>query len=279
MEEIELRVKKLDKLINQLIFQAKDFTTYACFNYGEMHFALTGVKTSKFTYDNDYFNFIKCTKTLISIKDLLKINNNEDVMILIRSIFESYLSVRYFQENKILVDEFIINPIMIELAYYNLDEVGHLVNREKEKVGKLLNPSKFKLGSDIKYYNDFYAFLCLFAHANYGIRDCYLEKGIYTLDKSNYNILSRLFTIFVFTKLFESIVTVEGEDFPSNYKEKKCYQLVKDSLELQKIEFDKAIIFYSNLEKEILKFKNKRMKEMLKNMKKSLNEELGSLKK
>lgn len=279
MDKLEAKKKELDSLINSLIHQSRDFTWYACYNYGERTYQLTGKKTAAFSYDYDYFNFVKSTKTLISIRSLLKLKSNEDIFILIRSMFESYLSARYFQEHDELVDEFIFSPTYLALAYYNINTEGFIVNRDKEIIGELLNPSKFKIGSDKKYYNDFYAFLCMFAHANYGIRNCYLERSLYKLDKENYPILVRLFTIFVFTKLFESIVTVEGEDFLNPQKEKKCYKLVKDSIKLQKEIFDDVIKAYDSQTDEFTKFKNKRMKEMLKNMKKSLDEEIGSVSK
>ena len=38
-----------------------------------------------------------------------------------------------------------------------------------------------------------------------------------------------MLTIFVYTKLFESIVTVEGEEFFNERAEKNYYNLVKDA--------------------------------------------------
>ena len=266
-------------MINRMINQSRDFTWYACYNYGEARYFTTGEKTTAFTYDYDYFNFVKSTKILISIRELLKINHNEDVFILIRSMFESYLSARYFQDNDNLVDDFIFNPTMIALAHYNISSNGMIKDRDEKVIGELKNPSKFKMGYDKRYYNDFYAFLCNFSHANYGIRACYMDKNRYDINKENYPILSRLFALFVFTKLFESIVTVDGEDFPSIQKEKTCYKLVTESLLLQKTIFDDAIKAYEHNTDELTRFFNKRVKEMLKSMKKSLDEELGSVSK
>lgn len=241
---------------------------------------MSGKKTAEFTYDYDYFNFVKSTKMLMSIRELLKLNHNEDIFILIRSMFESYLSARYFSQYDDKIDDFIFNPTMIALAHYNISTDGILVNRDKEEVGKLINPSGFKIGKDKKYYNDFYAFLCMFAHANYGISNCYTDgSGGYDLSRENYPIITRLFALFVFTKLFEHVVTVEGEDFIDRRTEKICYDLVKKSIVLQEEIFDDAIESYSKVNDEFYQFRNKRMKTMLKNMKKSLKEELGSIKK
>lgn len=84
--------------------------------------------------------------------------------------------------------------------------------------------------------------------------------------------------MFVFTKTFEHIVTVEGEDFIDNRTEIECYKLVEESIKFQ----DKIIpvlIDEFKSDNEQLKFYYKRMREMLKVMKKSLREELGSVKK
>lgn len=273
------RKKEMDKLINSFILQAKKFTWYACFNYGLSTYIVSNEKTAHFTYDYDYFNFAKSTKSLISIRQLLKLNHNEDCFILVRSMFESYLAARYFSENSDKVDDFIFNPTMLALAHYNIKN-GILVDRNKNEKGELINPSNFKLGNDRKYYNDLYAFLCLFAHANYGIANCYSNgHGGYDLEKDNYPIISRLFAIFTYTKLFEHVVTVEGEDFLDSNTEKKCYDLVKKSLKLQETIFDEVIQAHNNINDEFLKFKKKRMIKMFKAMKKSLNEELGSIKK
>lgn len=79
--------------------------------------------------------------------------------------------------------------------------------------------------------------------------------------------------------MFESVVTVEGEDFYDKRHERICYKLVKESKELQEQAFDVQIARYQSDEDEFYKHRNKRMRTMLKAMKKSLKEELGSVKK
>ena len=83
------------------------------------------------------------------------------------------------------------------------------------------------------------------------------------------------------TNLTTRLNRIEGEDYYDFNEEKKCYDLVIESLlyqdkliveVLKKIEDDTA----SNPQRE--KF-NKKMKEMLKAMKKSLKEKLGSVNK
>jgi len=91
-------IKAADKLINKYIFQSDKFIWYACFQYGEAHTRMLGEKSIRYAYDFEYFAFTKSAKTLISIRNLLKLNHNEDVLILLRSVFENYLASRYFSE-------------------------------------------------------------------------------------------------------------------------------------------------------------------------------------
>lgn len=279
---IDKRIKEMDKLINRFIFQSRKFVGYAAFTYGLRDYEIVGVKSEKLTYDFEYFAFTKSTKTLMSIRQLLKENYNEDAMILIRSIFENYLACRYFNENGTKYDEFIFNPIQIALAHYNISVDGTIVNRKQEEVGKATgNPNTFKMGKDKNYYYDYYDFLCRFAHCNFGVSHCFIEEnGHYSVNKVNYVILVRFFTLFSFARLFEHVVTVEGEDFLNTTTEKACYQLVYDSIAfLEEIIEDLLEMYKHDENNEMLKFRNKRMRNMFKGMKKSLKEEIGSVKK
>lgn len=272
--------QELDKILNRFIFQTKKFTVYSAFPY-----ALSDLKnhgtTSRYYDDFEYFAITKSLKSLISIKKLIKINNNEDVFILVRSIYENYLSCRYFNQNynnAEQIDGFIVNPVNIFIANYNIREGGVVFNRKGNIVGSIENPSAFKLGMDKKYYSDFYSFLNAFAHCNFGVHACYMDdNGEYRYDKVNFEILSRLFTVFVFTKLFELIVTVDGEDFKDERTEKACYKLVRDSLVLLHNVFDYMIAEYSISNDDLFKYFDKRMKELLKKMRNSLKEEIGSV--
>lgn len=280
-------IKKMDSLINRFIFEGRKFVDVSAHPYGLMDLIKHDVKSSKLVYDFEYFTLTKSTKTLISIKNLSKLDQNEDVLMLARSIFENYLSCRYLQENEDKLDSFIANPLGLALSHYNLqtnEETGkkEIIDRDKEPrvLGILENPSTFKMGDDKKYFYYFYDFLCTFTHCNFGVLECYTEdNGMYTLNKVNYAELSRLIAIFSFSKMFESVVTVEGEEFYDKRHEKICYMLVKESLELQEQVFDVLIARYQSHEGEFYKHRNKRMRTMLKAMKKSLKEELGSVKK
>lgn len=272
-------VKSLDKLLNRFLFQSKKFVECSAFPYGLLDIAAYGKKSTKLTYDFEYFVFTKSTKTLKAIRELLKKGFNEDVFILVRSIFENYLSCRYLHENEDKIDEFIANPLNISLAHFNVIS-GEIYDKEKVKIGKITNTNEFKIGMDKRYYYDFYDILSRFTHCNFGVIESYVDNNsLFTIDEVGNEVLSRLCAVFVFTKLFELVVTVEGEEFIDNRTEKNCYKLVDDSLAIQSTVFDLCIQELSNANVDLYKFKNRRMIKMLRNMKKSLLEELGSVRK
>ncbi|MDU9693624.1 DUF5677 domain-containing protein [Priestia aryabhattai] len=278
--EIINHEEKLDKYINKFIRRSRDFVEYAAHPYGMADLLHRGERNSKFTYDHEYFNFTKSTKTLISIKNLLGIGHNEDAIILIRSMFENYLSSRYLNENEEYIDQLVTHPLNLFAATYNVRENGEIYDRDNNKVGDLINPSAFKIGKDKAYYHLFYGFLSPFSHSNFGIADCYLNEHLmFTISKINYPLLTRFFALFVFTKIFEHIVTVEGEEFINPRTEKECYKLVEESIKYQNELIPVLIEEYKPTENKNLKHYNKRMREMLKEMKKSLKEELGSVNK
>ncbi|MDO6657372.1 DUF5677 domain-containing protein [Anaerobacillus sp. 1_MG-2023] len=272
-------INEINKIIKKFIFESRKFVQYSCFPYGLHDLLIIKEKNTKLVYDFEYFSFTKSTKSLISIKSLLDESQNEDAMILLRSVFENYLSTRYFQEHPDRIDDFISNPVQIALGHYIVNEGGMIVNRDKVQVGKQSHgPSTYKLGKDKTYFTRFYDILSRYAHCNYGIIDHYIDMPTYTYSKENNPLLIRIFVIFIFTKLFESVVTVEGEDHKDERSEQSCYQLVKDSLSLQNELFSYLIVYFkSNNEHEYLRFQNKHMKELLKSMKKSLHEPLGSI--
>lgn len=118
----QMYIKQLDKLINSFIFESRKFIEYAAFLFGTTDLVAYNYKSSKLVYDFEYFAFTKSTKTLMSIRNLLKLNHNEDVYMLVRSIFENFLSCRYAQETE-NIDSFIFNPVNVALAYITWNEM------------------------------------------------------------------------------------------------------------------------------------------------------------
>ena len=85
------------------------------------------------------------------------------------------------------------------------------------------------------------------------------EDGLFTYDKRDNYYMVKILVLFVYAKLFESIVTVEGEDFFNAREEKECYKLVKELIKFVYEELGKLSNYNSQTANEEL---NKHMKKM-----------------
>lgn len=273
-------IEACDKLINRFLLRGRDFIDYACFPYGQYNATISGEPDAHFISDFQYFVFTKSIKTLESIRTLLAMDHMEDVLILLRTTFEGYLASRFIDEeyDGTLLNDFIFVPQLIahRKVIYEKEEARDRYSKELIDFIQR-NPSQLKLGKDKAYFSDFYAYLCNYAHCNYSILRCYVnEHGLFSCEESVNAYMVRVLVLFVYTKIFESIVTVEGEDFINKRTEKECYKLVEEATQFlyDKLEhFSKYECEDSNPEL------NKHMKNMFKDMKKSLKEEVGSVNK
>lgn len=273
-------IAECDKLIDKFILRGKKFIDYACFQYGKYGYIISKKPDAGFISDFQYFVFTKSTKSLESIRKLLSIGHTEDVFILARTMFEGYLASRYIDEKyeDSFLNDFIFVPQLIAQRKVIYEE-GKARIRETNEVIDFLqrNPSQMKLGKDKKYFYELYAFLCDFAHCNFSIIYYFIDKnGLYTCDNVVNEFLVRIIVLFIYTKIFESIVTVEGEDFLNKREERECYKLVEESTRF----LYKQLEYFSNYDSQNVGAElNKHMKNMFKEMKKSLKEEIGSVKK
>ena len=154
----EKKIKECDKLINKFILRSKKFVEYGCFQYGLCNYVVSGNPDAGFISDFQYFVFTKSTKSLVSIRELLKIGHTEDVLIIVRSMFEGYLASRYIDEEykEDLLNDFIFVPQMIaqrKVIYQNNEARVRETNEIIEYMQR--DPSKMKLGKDKRYFSQF----------------------------------------------------------------------------------------------------------------------------
>lgn len=270
MEEVELLYKKAHKTLNNLILRSRDFCDFHSVPDALVDiirdYTCTGniskelLYNNKLSYDYDYFAFTKSTKSLIAIKQLLndkEYNFNEDSLMLIRSIFENHIMSRYVRghidievERENVIKNFIVNPLAVTFNHFTI-KGNTIINNSGENNGKIPMPHSFKMGYEEEYYSDLYQFLCQYTHCSFGALTCYYDDSMYTYKKENFRLLTLLLTIFCFTKIYEGIVTVNGEDLGDIVKEKRFYDAAYNSLELQLELLDYLICYYDNKEKEI----------------------------
>ncbi|WP_455718375.1 DUF5677 domain-containing protein [Anaerosporobacter sp.] len=278
-EEMNRLIVACDKFLNRYLLRGTDFVEYACFQYGKYNAFISGEPDAHFISDFQYFVFTKSTKSLKAIRMLLHQGYMEDVMILLRTMFEGYLASRYIDENydAKLLNDFIFVPQLIahrKVIYQDGVAKERLSNEIIEFIQR--DPSKLKLGKDKSYFTDLYAYMCNYAHCNFSILACYInEHGAFTCSKETNALLVRVLVLFVYTKIFENVVTVEGEDFLDERSEKECYKLVKDAT----LFIYKRLEYFSKYDSNVNEELNKHMKNMFKYMKNSLKEEVRSVKK
>ena len=274
------KIKECDKLINRYIFRAKKFIEYACFQYGKYKYMLSKKPDAEFISDFQYFVFTKSTKSLESIRKLLDIGHTEDVFVLARTMFEGYIASRYIDEryDDTILNDFIFVPQLISQRKVIYDGENARIRDGNEIIDFIQrNPSDMRLGKDKNYFYDLYGFLCDFAHCNFSTVYYYIDKhDRYTCGNVINEFLTRVIVLFIYTKLFESIVTIEGEDFLNQREEQECYKLVEDAT---KALFEQLDYLSKYNCKSVNDELNNHMKKMFKEMKKSLKEEIGSVNK
>ncbi|MDD1504260.1 DUF5677 domain-containing protein [Lysinibacillus sp. CNPSo 3705] len=278
-------VSELDAIIDEFIDRSKIFVQASCYLPG-LRDIRKGLKTIRHVYDHEYLAFTKSAKTLISIRNLLDLGNGEDVYVLVRSIFENYLAARFINENVHtisdlpLLEEYIQNRIKISSGYYSVKH-SKVLDEQGKQVAKTRSIRSQRLELDKLYYDMFYGYISRFAHLDFSNLDYYLDDDQgFTINKESDEVLTRLFTVFVYTKLFETIVTIENEDFYDEFEEEKCYKIVSDSLILQRRLFHEYIQSL-NFEVEDNVFDQHRLnlQFMLSNMNRSLEDNIGDFNK
>lgn len=140
-------------------------------------------------------------RTLGSIRELLRLGHVEDVFIILRTSFEGYIASRYIDEeyNTDILNDFIFIPQLIaarKIIYQN----GKAVERGTQEIIEYIqrNPSDMKLGRDKRYFYDFYAFLCNYAHCNFSIINEFIDDGQFSCDKSDNIYMAKVMTLFVY---------------------------------------------------------------------------------
>lgn len=269
MRGIENLINKCKRLINKYIITSNRLLDVICVPDGLMNILISidcsneirqeDLYNIRLSYDYDYFVFAKSIKTLISIRELLNCKTfclTEECFSLIRSIFENHILSRRLreridtnsEEDRIqLIKDFISAPLGLTFDYYHKSDRVNIVSRDNKQIAKEVTPKSASSEFDNKYYGFLYPFLCQYAHCSFGVAADYLGKGGFTVNNDNENkLLAYALSIFSFSKVYQGVVTVNGEDFIEKKHMKRCYDLAYDSLEFQMILFDALIEYYNS---------------------------------
>ena len=274
-------IDKDEKLINKILLRAKQFVYSVCCVRGALKLGLFNVSDGDLYYDFAYFGFAKSARSLLSIKSLMNQGQINDIYVLLRTVFESYLSIRYFCEeyDDGMYKDFILNPyaefkriivpVKEEPGKAKIRKQDGRLDNERRVDYKQYQPAELLLGKDKNYFYDFYNILCNYAHCNYSISNDYIdEHNEFLIDKELKRKPVVIFVVFVYYKLFKLVVEPELDELdpPSARKGTKaliCEMKSYLERELDQFKF-KTTGGFSAFEKHYNK--------MIREMKKSLGE-------
>ena len=228
----------------RLILHSKRFIKDSCRLRGSFQRVLSGELDPRFLEDYRCYAITKSTKSLVGMYRLLEMGNYEDAIILSRTIFECYLSERYFDDKFDMetIRDMVIIPTAINEGYF-IHRNGVVVRKDTKDIVeyKLRNPDILSLGKDKGYFYDFYYFLCQNAHCNISQANAFLDSHndfiMYTEDNAG---LAHFIGLFVFYKLFENTVLLESTRFSDSVEESECRDLL---VELTTFLYDKLAVF------------------------------------
>ena len=267
-------IQEYSDLFRRLLKCSEKYIT-SCKLTGSFHRIVYDIPDPRFITDYRNFAFAKSTKSLDAALLLLEAGSYEDVLVLTRTIYECYLSARYF-DDKFDID-LVRNMILIPAAInegYLIHKNGIVTDRNtNSKVDyRIIYPSDMPVGKDNPYFYDFYYFLCQNTHCNISQARAFLdEQQHFTLKSEHNREISHLCCLFAFTKIFESTVLLESVRFDDPDDEKECEQVLIDATGFL---FNKltAILDAPIPEKHIW---SKSQKQSLRSIRGSLKEQLG----
>ena len=270
---------KEEKLINKILLRAKQFVDSVCCVRGAPKLRIFNEADGDLYYDFAYFGFTKSTRSLISIKELLSKGQINDTYILIRTVFESYLSIRYFNEkyDDEMYKDFVLNPyaaykriivpVIEEPGKAKIRKEDGWMGDERRIAYKQYQPSELLLGKDKSYFYDFYNILCNYAHCNYSISDDYIdESNEFIVDKELEKAPVLLFVIFVYYKLFKLVVEPELDELDPPSARQSTKLLIGEMKNYLETEFGRHKFRTAGGFKEYEKHYNKMIKEMRKTL-------------
>ena len=240
---------------------------------GSFQRVLSGESDPRFILDYRNYAFAKATRTLSAVLSVLEKGCYEEAIILSRSIFECYLSSRYFDENfdLELLQDMVVTPTAINQGQY-VHKSGTVIDRKTGDTVEynLRNPDAMSVGKDKSYYYDLYYRMCEVAHCNIAMVGPYLDDhGNFTLYSDENREAAHVLSLFVFSKLFESVVLIESNVFEKEPEEKACVDFFMD---LTGFLFDKLNAFYDSQPDTDA---GKDWRKLLRSMMTSLKEQLG----
>ena len=215
---------------DRLILHSQRFVEEHAKATGSFQRAMDSGSDVRFINDYRFYAFTKSTKSLIAIRALLEMGNYEDALILSRTIFECYLSERYFDDkyDAQTIKDMVVTPKAIADGFF-VHRNGIVVRRDTKDTVEynIKNPEMLCIGKDKSYFYNLYYFLCENAHCNFSQFGAFLnEKNECVLYTEENAAMAQFMGLFVFYKIFESVVLLESTRFKDPAEEQACSELL-----------------------------------------------------
>jgi hypothetical protein len=218
----------------------------------------------------DWLNFCitKSCKSLLAIQILLKFKFSEDVLIILRSVYENYLSMVYILNHPENIDDFIQKPVGVKVGSYIHPKKGDRTNfriiidpETKEELPYGIGVSTRAKGS--LYKSDFDLFMQIYAYLSELVHPHFMSSGNYRNEKkrrvsytyscSDLNLIfeAKFLTTYIFTLLLAEVFEIESNELeiPEMSKMRKTiirgYEICSSVIELWSCEESNKEITYA----------------------------------
>jgi hypothetical protein len=176
----------------------------------------------------DLLNFCitKSCKSLIAIQLLLEFRFGEDCLIILRSIYENYLSIVYILKHPERIDDFIEKPLGVKFG-----SLIHPKQGQRTNFRKVLDPktnemfpygiSFSELAKGSLYESDFGLFQHLYSFLSEMVHPHFISSGSYRSEKTHYlysySSLVQIFnakflSVYLFTIILVEVFEIESDE-------------------------------------------------------------------
>lgn len=198
-----------------------------------------------------YFCVAKTCKSTGAVIELLKQEYPEDALIILRSIYENYLSIRYLLKNPLNVDDLVSKRVGLATGAF----VHPLTPKNKKNTRKLLDPASgevydfdLTIGElargalsdvDLNLHSGMYPYLCEHVHPNMIASGNYrnTDETRYTYKDNSNTKLARFWVCVTLYLFFETLLTYEPIKNMDNKELRGFLNMVKSTIALGVEEF------------------------------------------
>lgn len=210
------------------------------------------INTEILVNDFVYFCVAKTCKSTGAIIALLKQEYPEDALIILRSVYENYLSIGYLLKNPANVDDLVFKRVGLAAGVF----VHPLTPKNKRDTRKLLDPASGEIydfgltigelargalrGVDLNLHSGMYPYLCEHVHSNMIASGNYrnTDETRYTYKDNSNTTLARFWTCVTLYLFFETLLTYEPINIMNNEDHRNILNMARSTIASGVKQFD-----------------------------------------